>query len=138
MSKILHFLSPSALFVSEYPEDDEQLKVNPDSLGDRGKAIYDEISDDLFPTMCERLYAEAQTYMDAGNYEYAISDLEQVIQMKPKYESGKAMKLLGDAYAAVGETEKAVSTYEKVIKNHSGKKIATKAQEAIDELNTNE
>lgn len=117
---------------------EELLKVNPDSLGDRGKAIYDEISDDLFPTMCERLYAEAQTYMDAGNYEYAISDLEQVIQMKPKYESGKAMKLLGDAYAAVGETEKAVSTYEKVIKNHSGKKIATKAQEAIDELNTNE
>lgn len=114
------------------------LKVNPDSLGDRGKDIYDEISEKLFPTMCERYYGEASTNLSAGNYTGAVSKLEKVIQMKPKYKSGKALKLLGDAYAGAGEVDKAKETYEKVIKDFNGKSAAKDAKKALDAMGTNE
>ena len=73
------------------------LQVNPDSLESYGKAIYDEISGDLFPKMCTRLYASGSEKLTAGDYEGAVADLEKVVQMDAEYESGNAAVLLEEA-----------------------------------------
>lgn len=73
------------------------LQVNPDSLESYGKAIYDEISGDLFPKMCTRLYASGSEKLNAGDYEGAVADLEKVVQMDAEYESGNAAVLLEEA-----------------------------------------
>lgn len=107
------------------------LAVTPDALGEQGKAIYGEISGDLFPKMCERLYAQAQSDMEGGSYGEAVTALESVIRMDEGYDEGKALKLLGDAYAANGDAEKAKETYEKVTANYSGTDAANDAQNAL-------
>lgn len=78
------------------------LTVNPDTLGERAKEIYAEISGELFPVMCERYYGQAKTAMDSGDYASAVSKLEQVIQMDAEYDSGAAKTLLEEAKAALG------------------------------------
>lgn len=107
------------------------LAVTPDALGEQGKAIYDEISGDLFPKMCEKLYAQAQSDMNGGSYGEAVTALESVIRMNEGYDEGKALKLLGDAYAGNGDAEKAKEIYEKVTANYSGTDAANEAQNAL-------
>lgn len=111
-------------------------KINAEALGEEGKAIYTKISEDLFPKMCERLYKSGEESLSAEKYTDAVTDLEQVIQMDEGYEEGRALKLLGDAYAGAGEMEKAKANYEKVISEHAGKEIEEEAKEALDALGT--
>lgn len=108
------------------------LAVSRDSLGDQGKAMYDEVSAELFPTMCERLYGEAQSAMDAENYAGALETLQKVIQMDSGYEEGAALKMLGDAYAKSGDKESADKTYGRVVAEHAGTEAAQAAQKALD------
>lgn len=108
------------------------LVVTPDALGEQGKAIYDEIAGDLFPKMCERLYREAQSNMEAASYAEAVSALERIIRMDEGYEEGRALKLLGDAYAENGDADKAKEIYERVTANYSGTDAASEAQSALD------
>lgn len=112
------------------------MAVNQDALGEEGKAIYTKISEDLFPKMCERLYKDAEAALTADKYTDAVTALEQVIQMDASYEEGKALKLLGDAYAGAGEMEKAKASYEKVLKDFAGKEIEEEAKNALDTLGT--
>jgi len=81
------------------------LQVNPETLGEKGKAIYDEVAGELFPLMCQRYYENAQEKMDAEDYAGAVSDLEKVIQMDAEYQEGNAQLLLEEAKQKVGETE---------------------------------
>lgn len=81
------------------------LQVNADVLGERGKAIYDEISGKLFPKMCERYYASAQEKIDAEDYAGAVTDLEKVVQMDSEYDGGNAKLLLEDARQKAGTAE---------------------------------
>ncbi|MCI8638425.1 MAG: tetratricopeptide repeat protein [Coprococcus sp.] len=108
------------------------LSINLDSLGDQGKAMYDEVAADLFPTMCERLYGEAQSAMEAADYAGALENLTKVIQMDSGYEDGAALKLLGDAYAKSGDKENADKTYGRVVAEHAGTEAAESAQRALD------
>lgn len=108
------------------------LAVNPDSIGEQGRAIYDEIAGALFPKMNEKFYKEANASMEAANYAEAITTLEKIILMDAGYDEGKALKLLGDAYDGSGDSEKAKETYQKVVKNHPGTEAADTAQRALD------
>lgn len=80
------------------------FNVNPDTLGEGAKAIYDKIAGELFPTMCERYYGQAKSAIESGDYKSAIEKLEQVVYMDEGYDSGNAKKLLEEAKAKV-ETE---------------------------------
>lgn len=106
--------------------------VTPDALGEQGKGIYDEISGDLFPKMCERLYGEAVSSMSEENYVEAVTALEKVIRMDEGYEDGAALKLLGDAYAGNGDADKAKEIYEKVIADYGDTQAAEDAQKELD------
>lgn len=107
------------------------LTVNRDALGEQGQAIYDEISGDLYPKVCKKLYEQAQTSIGEGNYDEAITALEKVIAMDEGYDEGNALKLLGDAYAGKGEEEKAKEMYEKVVADYSGTQAAEDAENAM-------
>lgn len=72
------------------------LQVRTDVLGEKGKAIYDELAGALFPKMCERYYGSAKGKIDAGDYAGAVTDLEKVVQMDAEYDEGNAKLLLED------------------------------------------
>ena len=115
---------------------DGLFTVSPDALGEQGKAIYDEISGELFPTMCSRLLARAKENLNESNYADAVTNLEKVVRMEAGYSDGEAMKLLGDAYAGSGDADKAKEAYGKVVSDYSGTQAATDAQSALDAMNT--
>ncbi len=108
------------------------LAISLDSLGEEGKAMYDEVASELFPTMCERLYNEARSAMEAADYAGALETLQKVVQMDSGYEDGAALKLLGDAYAQSGDKENADKTYARVVAEHAGTEAANAAQNALD------
>ena len=101
---------------------EELLKVNPDSLGTVGRGTFDEMTETLYPQVCSSLYAAAQESYDVANYETAITNLEQVMQMDESYNDGAAMLLLAQAY-------------QRIIENYADTDAAQSAQEALDEQN---
>ena len=72
------------------------LQIQADALGERGKAVYDAMTGELFPKMCERYYQSAQEKITAEDYAGAVADLEKVVQMDPEYDEGSAKLLLED------------------------------------------
>ena len=108
------------------------LAISLDSLGEEGKAMYDEVASELFPTMCARLYGEAQSAMESADYAGALEALQKVIQMDSGYEDGAALKLLGDAYAQSGDKENADKVYGRVVAEHADTEAAKSAQNALD------
>ncbi len=117
---------------------DSMFQINTDSLGEQGKAVYDNISESLFPRMCQRLYATAKTSIANEAYEDAITDLEKVIKMDGSYQDGYALKLLADAYAGSGDADKAKSTYEQIVNDYPGTEAAQDAQAALDGTNSSD
>lgn len=80
------------------------LSVNPNTLGERAKAIYDDLAGELFPTMCERYYGQAKKSIESGDYQAAVDKLEQVVYMDADYDSGNAQKLLEETKAKISPT----------------------------------
>ena len=86
---------------------EELLKVNADSLGTVGRETYDEMTGNIYPQVCSTLYSAAQESVDVANYQTAITNLEQVIQMDAGYNDGAAMLLLAEAYQRNGDQDQA-------------------------------
>lgn len=114
---------------------EEMLKIERDSLGERGKEMYDEVADTLFPRMCERLYGTAKEEFDSESYDSAIESLEQIVAMDQTYEDGNAWLMLAQSYEKNGDTEKAKAQYEKIVEQMEGKEAANTAQKALDKMN---
>ena len=111
---------------------EELLKINPDSLGTTGRGVYDDITGKLFPEMCKKLYNTSQKNFEVANYEYAVSNLETVMQMDEGYEDGQAMLLLAQSYEKQGDQDKANLLYQKLVENYPDTSAAQTAQEALD------
>lgn len=110
---------------------DELLKVNPESLGRIGREAYDEMTNDLFPGICEDLYYTAQQNYEVANYETGITNLEKVISIDEGWDNGGALLLLAQTYGASGEQDKANIHYQKVAEKYPDTEAAAKAQEAL-------
>lgn len=81
------------------------LQIEPEVLGERGKAIYQGMADEVFPVMCERLYQSAQEKIQSEDKEGAIADLEKVVQMDEGYAEGNAKLLLESTRQNAQETQ---------------------------------
>ena len=114
---------------------EELLKVNVDSLGTAGREAYDEMAEALFPQVCGSLYAAAQESYDVANYETAISNLEQVLQMDEDYNDGGAMLLLALSYQGSGDQDQANVYYQRIIEDYADTDAAASAQEELDAQN---
>lgn len=113
----------------------ELLKVNKSTLGTQGKKQFEQITSSLYPTMCQKLFATAAANYDVANYDTAISNLDQIMQMDQGYNDGKAMLLLAQCYEKQNKTDKANTYYQKIVDKYSGKEAATTAQEALNKQN---
>lgn len=107
------------------------VDVNPEALGEKGKSEYDRLKGELFPKVCSAKYQTATENMAVLNYSTAITNLEFVISLDEKYEDGKALMLLADAYTEKKDAEKAKETYEKIIELFPDSKIAKEAQDKL-------
>lgn len=115
---------------------EEMLKINADSLGTLGRDRYEEVRDSLYPRMCEKLFNTSQENVNVANYESAISNLEQVMQMDAGYQDGQAMLLLAQAYEGNGEQDQANTWYQKILEDYPDTEAAASAQEALDAQNS--
>lgn len=110
---------------------EELLKVNPEALGTNGKELYDDMTGQLFPAMCNKLYNTSKQNYEVANYDYAITNLETVMKMDEGYDEGGAMLLLAQSYEKKGEQDKANVLYQKILEKHPGTEAAAGAQNAI-------
>ena len=109
---------------------EELLKVNADSLGTVGRETFDEMTGNIYPQVCSSLYSAAQESVDVANYQTAITNLEQVIQMDAGYNDGAAMLLLAEAYQGNGDQDQANVYYQRIIEDYADTDAAQSAQEA--------
>ncbi len=110
---------------------EELLKINAGTLGTSGKEEYDSLTEKIYPKVCESLYATSQKNYQVANYDTAVTNLEQVVQMDEGYQDEKPCFLLAQSYEKQGEQDKANAYYQKIIEEHEGTQAATDAQEAI-------
>ena len=132
MTVVSHY-STGDMSNSELAE--ELLKINAGTLGTSGKEEYDSLAEKIYPRVCESLYATSQKNYQVANYDMAVTNLEQVVQMDEGYQDGEAMLLLAQSYEKQGEQDKANAYYQKIIEEHEGTQAATDAQEALDTQN---
>lgn len=106
---------------------DELLAIQTDSLGEVGKATYDQIANEVFEDQCSTLYEAAQKSFDVANYGTAIQKMERVIQMKEGYADGKALLLLMSAYQKNGSADQATAMYNRILELYPDSALATEA-----------
>lgn len=113
---------------------DSLLNVNRDSLGDGGKALYDEMSADVFPGASESLYSGGTASLEVANYDTAIASLGKVIRMDENYDSGGALLNLGLAYMRNGDNDNAVKYLKRVIELFPDTDNAQEAQNGLSSI----
>lgn len=101
---------------------EELLKINSETLGASGKEEYDTLTGKIYPRVCESLYVTSQKNYQVANYDTAVTNLEQVVQMDEGYQDGAAMLLLAQSYEKQGKQDKANTYYQKIIENITGQR----------------
>lgn len=111
---------------------EEMLKVDPDSLGTKGREEYDDITGELYPRMCESLYSTAKQNCEVANYSMGIENLEKIMLMDETYDDGGVMLLLAQAYEKSDEQDKANLLYQRILEEFKDTEAAEEAQKALD------
>lgn len=106
---------------------DELLAIQTDSLGEVGKATYDQIAEVVFEDQCKKLYESSQKSYEVANYGTVIQKMEQVVKMKEGYADGKALLLLMSAYQKNGNTDQATAMYNRIMELYPNTELATEA-----------
>ncbi len=113
----------------------ETLKtVKADTLGEKAAELYNELAEDIFDPLCRDAYSEAEESYDEEDYASAITLLNEVIALRPGYKDGKALLMLGNAYAKNNEKEKASEAYNRILSLYPDGDIAQQAKDAVAEL----
>ena len=112
---------------------DELLKIKTDSLGEKGKQIFTEISNEVYGEQCKSLYESAQRSFAVANYSTVIEKLERVVAMKEGYEDGEAILMLMESYHERGESEKATAKYERIKALFPNTEVLQKATKVMTE-----
>ncbi len=109
---------------------DELLALSTDSLGEVGKAQYDEMTSEIFPKQCDnRLHRPQDRVIEWKIMEQRYESLEKVMKMNEGYEDGKALLLLADSYARKWRQEtRQTEKYNRVIELFPDSDVAQKAQ----------
>ncbi|HBA64409.1 MAG TPA: hypothetical protein DCZ20_11185 [Lachnospiraceae bacterium] len=107
-------------------------KVNAGKLGEAGLQRYSDLAEEIYPTVCNRLYRQAEEYHDSGDTANEITVLENIISMQEGYENGEALLALADAYTAAGEADKGKEKYNRVIELFPDTSNAQKAQKGLE------
>lgn len=110
---------------------EELAKVDPETLADGAKEIYNEISGTVNATAVEELYAKGKNSYNAKNYTDAVANLEKVVSLTP--DNADAVYWLAKSYASLEDVENAKKYYARVVELLPGSTI--RAQNAQSFLN---
>jgi tetratricopeptide (TPR) repeat protein len=131
--------------VSTYLTNPEETALIAEYLDKIDQATLDQTSDTfgtVYSLLMSRIGGEVGSgYYDSGmkayqadNYEDAIKDLAKAYAYDNK--NGDALFNLGNAYRKMGDTINALDIYSQVIEEFPGGELATRAQQYINELNS--
>ena len=107
--------------------------VSRDALGESGQAVYDELSEEIFPGACERNFNSGTEALDSEDYETAIEALGKVVRMDAGYNDGEALYNLAVAYQKNGDNENASKYFRQVVDEYGDSEYAEDAQKNLDE-----
>lgn len=110
---------------------EELLSINVASLGETGRATYEEITKVVFAEQCAELYPIAKRSYEVVNYSRAKECLESIVAMNEKYENGEALFMLGDIYQKEGQTEQATAKFSRILELFPDTEVAKRASDKM-------
>ncbi|SDB46341.1 TPR repeat-containing protein [Pseudobutyrivibrio sp. YE44] len=102
--------------------------VTKDVLGEQGKKAYDNLYAELAPSIIQGYYDDGNSFYKEENYESAITNFKNVVDVDEDYNDGAALFLLGDCYRLTGEKESALECFNKVVEKHPSNKWGRQAK----------
>lgn len=102
--------------------------VTRETLGEQGKTAYDNLYAKLSPAIIDGYYEDGNSFYTEENYESAIINFKNVVDLDEDYNEGAAMFLLGDCYRLTGEKEAAMECFNKVVEKYPSSKWGRQAK----------
>ena len=103
--------------------------VTKDLLGEQGQVAYDNMYGTLSTTIAEGYYNDGNNFYLEENYDSAITNLKNVVEIDETYNNGAALFLLGDCYRLTDQSDLALECFERVVElfpsNQWGKQAKT-------------
>ncbi|MDD2979014.1 MAG: tetratricopeptide repeat protein [Hespellia sp.] len=110
---------------------DSLMAIHRDSLGTQGQALFDELTGNIYPDVCDTEFSTGESALSSGDYQTAIDAMNKVVTMNESYQDGEAIYNLGAAYFLNGDTTNANTRFQRVIELYPDTDVATKAQEGL-------
>ena len=108
--------------------------VKEENLSDTAKEIYQNINATVNDQYLQVTYADSYQAYSNYNYEEAKTGFEKVVEMDETYQDGNAIYYLAQTYRNLGENEKAIEYYQKVIDGYPNTERAANSSRYLEEL----
>ena len=105
-----------------------------DLISDTAKEIYESINATVNDQYLQVTYAESYQAYSSHNYEDAKTGFEKVVEMDETYQDGNAIYYLAQTYRNLGENEKAIEYYQKVMDGYPNTERASNSSRYLEEL----
>ncbi|MCR4831351.1 MAG: tetratricopeptide repeat protein [Pseudobutyrivibrio sp.] len=102
--------------------------VTKEVLGEQGQAAYDSLYGQLSPAIIQGYYDDGNNFYTEENYESAIINFKNVVDVDENYNSGAALFLLGDCYRLTDQNDLALECFEKVVELYPSNKWGRQAK----------
>ncbi|QFJ53893.1 tetratricopeptide repeat protein [Pseudobutyrivibrio xylanivorans] len=102
--------------------------VTKEVLGEQGQKFYDTLYSQIAPAIIQGYYDDGNSFYTEENYESAIINFKNVVDIDEGYNDGAALFLLGDCYRLTGQTEQALECFNKVVESHPNNKWGRQAK----------
>lgn len=109
-------------------------EVNPTVLSEKGQTLYNTISATVDAEAFRQLFSSGKQAFNSGNYEQAVSNLKQIVDVNEGYEDGEALYMYARALHRNGDTDAAADMYQKVIDRYAGTKKAEDSAKYLEEI----
>ncbi|MGN0483356.1 MAG: tetratricopeptide repeat protein [Lachnospiraceae bacterium] len=109
----------------------EQVKT--EDLDETTKAIYDQTNTELQTKMMDTWYAEGTKAYNSYDYQNAVANLQQVVNVDEQYGEGYALYYLAQSLRRTENLEKALPYYQRVVELYPGSERARTAQMYLDQ-----
>jgi len=109
-------------------------EVNPTLLSDKGQSLYNTISATVDAEAFRELLRTGKAAFNQGDYEKAVSDLKQIVDVNDGYGDGEALYMYARSLHKKGDTETAAEMYKKVINRYAETSMAADSARYLEEI----
>ena len=108
--------------------------VNATVLSDKGQSLYSSLSATVNTEAFKSLYNSGTQAFNQSDFDQAVSDLKQIVEVDEGYEDGDALYTYARALHKSGDTETAAQMYQKVIDQYPDTKKAEDSARYLEEI----